>query len=172
MGKQLTNDQSQIVADNINLVRRIVAKLAHKNKHIQRHYDDCIQIGCLALADAVRNWKPKLGKLGTYAAIAIYRRVCAECPREESCNNGLWQQRAAASEPPTELCEFVHDILMSLPEKERKLIWAVHGLGIQKKALSAKFGLNYQQLSEILERATATLQETHGRRVREFDGIE
>ncbi|MGF1582368.1 MAG: sigma-70 family RNA polymerase sigma factor [Gemmataceae bacterium] len=158
---KLTSKQSQMVTKNIGLVRAVVKQMAQVTPLVKRHYDDCIQIGCLALIDAVRNWKPERGKFGAYGWRVIWRRIRDLCPKEQSPNDDRWQLTLEATPSTHELREYVHNLLAKLPARDRKIVWSVYAMGIQKKAIGAKFGLKYGEINEILERASTTLRQLH-----------
>lgn len=159
--RKLTEEQSELVVKHIPLVHWIVNRMALTNERIRRNYDDCVQIGCLALADAVRNWKPEHGTLATYAGKAIWRRITNKCPTEQSSRRQL-KYTLACEESEDDAKEVVGDLLDKLSKDERRLLWAVYGIGVQKKVMSAKMGYSYEKINGIIDRAITRLRKNHG----------
>ena len=72
---QLTNDQRQIVEENMGLVGKVIGDKVHNlNKGINYTYDDLFQIGCIGLCKAAAT--DKGGCFSTYAYRLIWNEIC------------------------------------------------------------------------------------------------
>ena len=72
---QLTNDQRQIVEENMGLVGKVIGdKVYNLNQGINYTYDDLFQIGCIGLCKAAAT--DKGGCFSTYAYRLIWNEIC------------------------------------------------------------------------------------------------
>lgn len=80
----LTNEQQQMVAENLSVVRWTIWESFHVNESIYGFsYDDLYQEGCIWLCHAAASYNPSLAQFQTYAKKVVRNGLTSYC--REQC---------------------------------------------------------------------------------------
>lgn len=150
----MTEDQKQLVQDNLRLANYVLGLLARKNSLVYSHWDDCFQEAVLAMMAAARCWREGESKFSSYACKAMFRAILKFLdtlrPEKTFCEFDTLPSR----ESTNRLC----DILEVLTPQEQQLAYKVWILEISRKAISQKTGKPYREVCHLVERIKKKLQ--------------